>query len=102
MIRVRELRRALPRLENRHGMSADQIDDLIDILALQAEVVEPTQGVQDTLRDAKDIPVLGTLNAARDFSSADYLITGDKDLLAAADNYPIMTPAGFWAIHGGL
>jgi len=83
-------------------MSADQIDDLIDILALQAEVVEPTQGVQDTLRDAKDIPVLGTLNAARDFSSADYLITGDKDLLAAADNYPIMTPAGFWAIHGGL
>lgn len=99
---LEELRRVLPRLENRHGMSADEIDDLIDILALQAEVVDPAQGVQDTLRDPKDIPVLGTLIAARDFCDADYLITGDKDLLAAADNYPIMTPAGFWSIHGGL
>jgi len=40
--------------------------------------------------------VLATLRA----SGADYLITGDKDLLALADRYPIVTPAAFWARHG--
>jgi predicted nucleic acid-binding protein len=40
--------------------------------------------------------VLGTLLA----SEAQYLITGDKDLLALADRYPIVTPAQFWARHG--
>jgi len=33
--------------------------------------------------------VLGTLRAAK----ADYLVTGDKDLLALAEWYPIVTPA---------
>jgi predicted nucleic acid-binding protein len=42
------------------------------------------------------------LLAARQTSSADYLITGDKDLLALADRYPIVTPAMFWATHAGL
>jgi predicted nucleic acid-binding protein len=31
---------------------------------------------------------------------ARYLITGDKDLLALAAHYPIVTPAAFWARHG--
>jgi predicted nucleic acid-binding protein len=31
-----------------------------------------------------------------------YLITGDKDLLALAERYPIVTPAKFWAMHAGL
>ena len=39
--------------------------------------------------------------AARQLAGADYLITGDKDLLALAGRYPIVTPAGFWAAHGG-
>jgi predicted nucleic acid-binding protein len=50
-----------------------------------------------TLRDKADQPVLGTLLAAK----ADYLITGDKDLLALAGKYPIVTPAVFWERHGG-
>jgi predicted nucleic acid-binding protein len=54
------------------------------------------------LRDANDQPVLGTLLAARDAAGADYLITGDKDLLALSDRYPIVTPAQFWATHAGL
>jgi predicted nucleic acid-binding protein len=33
-------------------------------------------------------------------SQANYLITGDKDLLALADKYPISTPAAFWARYG--
>jgi predicted nucleic acid-binding protein len=45
--------------------------------------------------------VLGTLLAARQLAGADYLITGDKDLLVLAGRYPIVTPAEFWAAHGG-
>jgi predicted nucleic acid-binding protein len=48
------------------------------------------------LRDAADQPVLGTLLA----SGAEYLITGDKDLLALAGKYPVVTPGEFWARHG--
>jgi predicted nucleic acid-binding protein len=48
------------------------------------------------LRDQADQPVLQTLLAAK----AQYLITGDKDLLASADRYPIVTPADFWTRHG--
>jgi predicted nucleic acid-binding protein len=43
-------------------------------------------------RDAKDLPVLGSFLAAE----ADYLITGDKDLLALKDRYAIVSPAEFW------
>ncbi len=97
-----ELRRVLPRLAQRHGLSAAEIDDLVDALSIQAEVIEPLPGVDAELRDPDDQPVLGTLLAARQTSSADYLITGDKDLLALADRYPIVTPAMFWATHAGL
>ncbi|TAK52214.1 MAG: DNA-binding protein, partial [Gammaproteobacteria bacterium] len=34
-------------------------------------------------------------------ANADYLISGDKDLLALAEQYSIITPAQFWARHGG-
>lgn len=54
------------------------------------------------LRDTNDQPVLATLLAALNASGADYLVTGDKDLLALAERYPIVTPATFWAAHGGL
>lgn len=49
-----------------------------------------------------DLPVLGTLLAAIQSGSVDYLITGDKDLLVLGDRYPIVSPADFWARHGGL
>ena len=46
--------------------------------------------------------MLGALLAALQSSGADCLITGDKDLLAMAERYPIVTPASFWAAHAGL
>lgn len=97
-----ELRRVLPRLAHRHNMSPAEIDDLVDILSIQAEIIEPLPGTEPALRDAKDQPVLGTLLAALAASGADYLITGDKDLLALADRHPIVTPAHFWSAHAGL
>ncbi len=97
-----ELRRVLPRLAHRHGLTSAEIDDLVDALFVQAEVIEPLPGLQPDLRDVDDQPVLGTLLAAVRTSGANYLITGDKDLLAMADRYPIVAPATFWATHSGL
>lgn len=99
---LEELRRVLPRLAHRHGLSGAEIDDLVDALAIQAEIIEPEPSNNPRLRDAADEPVLDTLLAALTISEADYLITGDKDLLAAAERFPILTPAQFWSIHGGV
>lgn len=97
-----ELRRVLPRLAHRHGLSGAEIDDLVDALAIQAEIIEPEPSNNPRLRDAADEPVLDTLVAALTISEADYLITGNKDLLAVAERFPILTPAQFWSIHGGV
>lgn len=91
-----ELGRVLPRLNHRLGMSREEIADLIDILAFNAELVEPAEPGRGSIRDAADLPVLGTLIA----SGADCLVTGDGDLLALADRHPIISPAGFWRRHG--
>ena len=97
-----ELRRVLPRLTNRHGLTLAEIEDLVDALSFQAEVIEPLAIVESDLRDTDDLPVLGTLLAALKTSDVDYLITGDKDLLVMGERYPIVTPASFWATHAGL
>ena len=99
---LEELRRVLPRLTARHGLSSREIDDLVDILSIQAEFVEPESVADEALRDDNDQPVLGTLLAGMRTGSLDYLITGDKELLALANAYPILTPAEFWRRHGGV
>lgn len=99
---LEELRRVLPKLAHRHGLGANEIDDLIDALAIQAELVEPEAMDETELADANDQPVLGTLIAALRGGQAQALITGDKALLALGDRYPIRTPAEFWAVHGGI
>jgi len=90
-----EFVRVLPRLKQSRR-SAQEIRELADSLMFQADMVEPG-GLPDTeLRDPDDQPVLQTLLAA----GAQYLVTGDKDLLALGERYPIITPAQFWARHG--
>jgi putative PIN family toxin of toxin-antitoxin system len=96
-----ELRRVLPRLAHRHGLTGAEIEDLVDALSIQAEIIEPPPAEEPRLRDAADERVLDTLLAALNASQSDYLITGDKDLLAVADRYPILTPTQFWSLHGG-
>lgn len=98
---LNELRRVLPRLRARHGMTDAEIDDLIDILQIQAEILTPDP-VADAIRDTNDLPIVGTLAAGLRLHTVDYLITGDKDLLALSDRYPIVTPADFWARHAGV
>jgi putative PIN family toxin of toxin-antitoxin system len=90
-----EMVRTLPRLPaNRR--SHTEIRDLAESFLGLAEIVVPDSVVEPALRDPADQQILGTLHA----SGADYLITGDKDLLALAEKYPIITPAVFWAKHG--
>lgn len=90
-----ELVRVLPRLP-RIRMTPAEIRDLADSFMFLADIVEPDGTQEPKLRDPADQPVLLTLLAAR----ADYLITGDKDLLALASQYPILTPSEFWTRHG--
>lgn len=90
-----EMARVLPRLV-RLALTPDEVRDLVDSLMFLADIVEPASAHETQLHDPDDQPVLQTLVAAR----ADYLITGDKDLLALADRYPVLSPADFWAKHG--
>ena len=90
-----EMVRMLPRLA-RISLTPSEIRDLADSFIFMAEMVEPSTELDERLRDRADQLVLGTLRAAK----ADYLVTGDKDLLALAEWYPIVTPAAFWERHG--
>lgn len=74
----------------------EQVEPLLKSSRLLAHLVEPDEVNDASLRDPADQQILATFRA----SNADYLITGDKDLLALADRYPILTPAEFWSRHG--
>ena len=93
-----ELRRVLPRLHARHGMSAIEMDDFVDLLRLNVESVPVGAFDEPRLTDVNDLPILATMVTAQ----ADYLVTGDKALLALAQHYRVVTPAEFWARHGTL
>ena len=66
-------------------------ESYIKQLYIRAEVVEPGPISVEAPRDPGDTPILATLAA----SNADILVTGDGDLPALRDNYPIETPAEF-------
>lgn len=93
---LEELARVLPRINRQLRWQPSEFAEYIDILAIQAEIVDPEDLDRNAARDPDDVPVLGTLIAAK----VDYLITGDADLLALADRYSIATPADFWKKHG--
>jgi len=98
---LEECRAVLPRLSARHRLSPAEVNDLVDSLAILYEWVEvnPSE-TEPRLRDPNDQAVLQTLRAAQRAGELSALITGDKDLLALSDAYPVLTPAAFWALHG--
>ncbi len=97
---IEDFRRVMPRLAHRHGLLSAEVDDLIESWMLQVALLEPATSDDVMVRDAADVAVLGTFIAARALGSPCYLVTGDKDLLALAGEYSIVTPAAFWARHG--
>jgi putative PIN family toxin of toxin-antitoxin system len=82
---------ARPKMRALVMWSPAQIDRFVLELRAFADVVEPAELDFKYPRDPDDIPVLATLIA----SGADSLVTGDRDLLALRDKYPIETPAEF-------
>ncbi len=94
-----ELARVLPRLNRRLKMTPTEFADLVDSLALLADVIEPSplaEGLR--VRDERDEPVLALL--LEPSAAAEILVTGDKDLLALADRFAVCTPAEFCLRHG--
>ena len=95
-----ELNRVLPRMAARTGMSSMEVRDFLDSFRTAVVWVDPdaashAQAQASGLRDPNDLPILALAIA----SGADCLVTGDKDLLALAAQFPILTPAEFCARH---
>jgi uncharacterized protein len=90
-----EFIRVFPRLP-KINLQAEDVRNLTDSMTLFAEMITPDNFVIDYLRDPKDKPIVELLLS----SKADYLITGDKDLLALSEQYSILTSAAFWSKHG--
>lgn len=79
-------------------MPPADIRDLFESLAFTVEVVERdltalARAADAHVRDAADEPILAILMA----SGAQMLVTGDKDLLALSDRFPIVAAADFCA-----
>lgn len=82
---------ARPKIQALVPWPAAQINRFVLELRAFCDVVEPADLDFKYPRDPDDIPVLATLIA----SGADMLVTGDRDLLALREQYPIETPAEF-------
>jgi putative PIN family toxin of toxin-antitoxin system len=75
------------------GAPSDGVRRAIESLRAGMELVDPAPVDPDACRDRDDLPVLGTLLAAR----ADCLVTGDQDLLSLKEfgGIPILSPRAF-------
>jgi putative PIN family toxin of toxin-antitoxin system len=73
---------------------ARQVESIIVFLREQAEIVAPAKVPGKACRDKDDLPVLGTALAG----NAEFLVTGDKDLLALKhyQGIPIVGPRAFY------
>jgi uncharacterized protein len=90
-----ELREVLnyPKICKRLVASAIDSEMFVELLPFFTVQVDLT-GVEAPLpRDAGDEMVLATLMA----SQAEWLVSGDEDLLVMADRFPILSPAAFVA-----
>jgi putative PIN family toxin of toxin-antitoxin system len=80
-----------PKIRNLLGWDDARIESFVRQLILRVEMVEIKEQAAQVPDDPNDAPILATLIA----SSADILVTGDSDLLALQEHYPIETPAQF-------
>lgn len=80
-----------PKIRSILKWDEQRIEQFIKQLYIRAEVIELGSVTVDVPRDPNDAPILATLVVAQ----ADLLVTGDGDLLALRDSYPIETPAQF-------
>jgi len=91
-----EVARVLPKV-SRGRLTQSEVLDLVDSFRFTTNVVEPIAVDDPDLRDTNDAPILGTFLSGK----ADWLVTGDKDLLALTERYAIIRPADMWQRFGG-
>ncbi len=90
-----ELRDVLryPKIRKRLVANAIDVDLFLELLPFFTTQVDLSGIKVPRPRDAADAMVLATFVAGQ----ADWLVSGDEDLLVLADQYPILTPAAFVA-----
>ena len=90
---LKEIGRVLsyPRIQKVLHWGPKTIERFLEQLLLRVELAEVDEPVDERLRDQSDSPILAGLVA----SKADFLVTGDGDLLALKDRFAIVTPAEF-------
>jgi len=86
---------AYPKIRKRLGWDDARIMRYISLLRFETEIVSIAGIDARVPTDPDDDHVLATLLASR----ADVLISGDKDLLALAERYPILSPQEFVRRH---
>jgi len=84
---------SLPKISHRYRLSPEDIRDVITLLAGSAILVAGTISVSAPINDPNDVPVL----ACAVEGQADYLVTGDSDLLRLRSykNIHILRPMDF-------
>jgi len=94
---LEEFERVFPKLK-RNFRTFENIHALVSFFKIRAEMVDLELFFfsEPRLRDPLDQPILHILIA----SGAQYLVTGDKDLLVLANHYNIISPANFWSQYG--
>ena len=83
---------AYPKIQRRIGWDEDTIQRFVLLLRFKSQVVDITGIPAKVPNDPTDSPVLlATLIA----SQAECLVSGDKDLLALKEYYPVLTATEF-------
>ena len=82
---------AYPKLQKRIQWNADDIARYLMLLRFESDVVSIEQEIAVVPLDSADNIILRTLLAG----GADFLVSGDADLLTLSGQYPIITPADF-------
>ena len=74
-------------------LSAKIVDNIGDLLLEQVSMINPAPLATDICRDPDDVKILGLAVAA----SANYIVTGDKDLFVLKEfqGIPILNPRAF-------
>ena len=86
----------LPKIARVYAVGPQDVDDLLTLLSSRALVAGKGRTVSAPLRDPKDNPILTYALE----SHADYVVTGDHDLLVLErfQEIPIVSPAAFAAL----
>jgi len=86
----------LPRISQVYAPTGQDITDLIRLLTHRATLVPGRLTIPRTVRDPEDDHLL----ACAKEGAADYIVSGDQDLLTLTsyEGIPIVTPAAFAAI----